>query len=755
MIKRINRIKNLAVFHDFLWRGGIPDFSKINLIYGYNYSGKTSLSRLFSSLRDKRLHEDYPHMEFELQLQDGDRISHREISDFPLSVLVFNRDYLDKQLRISSKTEWDGIAFDLGQNADTRGLIEEVETGIKLNKDEEGKHKGIIAEFQKFENEEFTAWGIDVRKKVYNKTENYDKRDIKKTLNDIGYELDKHIIGGSKARESLHELEVSSTAKNVYIKLDSVSYTSKLDGFVVILKSILAQEPAKDIIIEELDSNADLYKWVLEGLTIELNHEVCSYCGNVVTPVRLKQLHQYFNNASAKLRTLISELKQDIETEINDASYIKHPSSKNDFVDSLQMSATECLSRYDEVIKQYKATLRSILPYLESKQKSIHVSLELPDEESFAETLSEWIEYINDLILKHNNFVDTFETQQKKARIKYEHHLVAKLIRDSDYYNKKHRNDKAVKDLEILLSQRRALEEQLNTLRASLRDITLGKKTLEDHIKGFLGREDISIEVTDDDKFILMRGDIPASNLSDGEKTIICLAYFFTFIEAQPDGVLKETIVFIDDPISSLDSNHVVQVFSKLIGIMFYKTKNDKEQETNANRFKQVFLSTHSFDFFDFLKREHRIKKAGRSMYMLNRTSEKKANLSDLPKPLKEYNSEYVYLFSLIKQYKDLCESGEIVLDLNMANALRRFLEIYTAMKLPHILGLNDRVQQFAEDFYDLPYLQRLSHFSSFDKLTRHDELIACLPQVCNAIWELLKKDEPHFQSLIKAVSKS
>ena len=179
MIKRINRIKNLAVFHDFLWRGGIPDFSKINLIYGYNYSGKTSLSRLFSSLRDKRLHEDYPHMEFELQLQDGDRISHREISDFPLSVLVFNRDYLDKQLRISSKTEWDGIAFDLGQNADTRGLIEEVETGIKLNKDEEGKHKGIIAEFQKFENEEFTAWGIDVRKKVYNKTENYDKNPAK------------------------------------------------------------------------------------------------------------------------------------------------------------------------------------------------------------------------------------------------------------------------------------------------------------------------------------------------------------------------------------------------------------------------------------------------------------------------------------------------------------------------------------------------------------------------------------------------
>lgn len=755
MIKRISRIKNLAVFNDFLWAGGIQDFSTINLVYGYNYSGKTSLSRLFSSLRDKSIHEDYPNMEFELLLQDGKKISHKEISDFPFPVLVFNRDYLDKQLRISRKTEWDGIAFDIGQNAETRGLIEEVETSIISNKVDEDKHKSIIAEFQKFDNEDFTAWGIDVRKKVYNKTENYDKRDIKKTLNDIGNELDKHIISGQKAREKLLELEAASTAKNVFTKIEPVSFTPKLDDLVVNLKSILTQEPAKDIMIEELDSNTDLYKWVLEGLQIEVNNEVCSFCGNVVSPDRLKQLHQYFNNASAKLRTLISELKHNIETEINDTSFIKHPGSKNDFVDSLQNSAAEYLSKYDEIIKNYKVTLRSILPYLESKLMSIHVSIGIPDVVSFTETLSGWIKDINDLILKHNNFVDTFEAQQRQARTNYEHHLVAILIRDSDYYNKKHKNDKAVKDLEILLNQRRALEEKLKSLRASLRNITLGKKKLEDHIQGFLGRDDISIVVTDDDKFTLMRGDIPAKNLSDGEKTIICLAYFFTFIEAQPDGILRDTIVFIDDPISSLDSNHVVQVYSKLTRIMFYKTKNDNGQETNTIRFKQVFLSTHSFDFFDFLKRANKIKNAGRSMYMLNRTSEKKAHLSDLPKPLKEYNSEYVYLFSLIKQYKDSCDSGEIILDINMANALRRFLEIYTAMKLPHVLGLNDRVQQFAEDFHDLQFLQRLSHFSSYDKLTRHDELIACLPQVCNAVWDLLKQDEKHFQSLVKAVSKN
>lgn len=138
-------------------------------------------------------------------------------------------------------------------------------------------------------------------------------------------------------------------------------------------------------------------------------------------------------------------------------------------------------------------------------------------------------------------------------------------------------------------------------------------------------------------------------------------------------------------------------------------------------------------------------------MYMLSRAFGKTTTLANLPKPLKQYNSEYVYLFSIIRDYRDECERGEVVLDLNMPNALRRFLEIYTYMKLPHISGLNDRVQAIAENFYDLPYLQKLSHFSSFEKLTRHDDALACLPRVCNAIWGLLERDKVHFESLIAA----
>ncbi|MBN2817335.1 MAG: AAA family ATPase [Bacteroidales bacterium] len=54
MIERITYIKNFAVFKNFDWNtavldinNSIRDFKKINIIYGRNYSGKTTLSRIF------------------------------------------------------------------------------------------------------------------------------------------------------------------------------------------------------------------------------------------------------------------------------------------------------------------------------------------------------------------------------------------------------------------------------------------------------------------------------------------------------------------------------------------------------------------------------------------------------------------------------------------------------------------------------------------------------------------------------------
>src|SRR5690606_9067081 len=66
---------------------------KRNLIYGWNYSGKTTISRLFQSLQFQDRPIPYPAGRFTIQLSDGTQVTEnaRQIQS---PVRVFNRDYI-------------------------------------------------------------------------------------------------------------------------------------------------------------------------------------------------------------------------------------------------------------------------------------------------------------------------------------------------------------------------------------------------------------------------------------------------------------------------------------------------------------------------------------------------------------------------------------------------------------------------------------------------------------------------------------
>lgn len=84
MIKNIKSIKSLAVFKSFDWdssvkdkNGNVKNFTKINIFYGRNYSGKTTLSRVARALEIGELSDKYNDYEFKIELDDGTTIDIR------------------------------------------------------------------------------------------------------------------------------------------------------------------------------------------------------------------------------------------------------------------------------------------------------------------------------------------------------------------------------------------------------------------------------------------------------------------------------------------------------------------------------------------------------------------------------------------------------------------------------------------------------------------------------------------------------
>ena len=68
--------------------------------------------------------------------------------------------------------------------------------------------------------------------------------------------------------------------------------------------------------------------------------------------------------------------------------------------------------------------------------------------------------------------------------------------------------------------------------------------------------------------------------------------------EAETKG--KDLIIYIDDPVSSLDNNHIFFVFSLIESVLAKPKKNS--DGSNRYGYKQLFVSTHNLDFLKYLK---------------------------------------------------------------------------------------------------------------------------------------------------------
>ncbi len=141
-------------------------------------------------------------------------------------------------------------------------------------------------------------------------------------------------------------------------------------------------------------------------------------------------------------------------------------------------------------------------------------------------------------------------------------------------------------------------------------------------------------------------------NLSEGEKTAISFIYFLTKL-LENEEELKETIVVIDDPISSFDSNHLFNSYSFIRNI--------------CNDSKQLFVLTHNFTFYRLIRdwmlnKNKKKRKPDGSSYIDKKCSvynivsnyvgkTRQSIIENADNTLLDYSTEYHYLFLRLNKF--------------------------------------------------------------------------------------------------------
>lgn len=752
MVKKIKRIKSFGVFDNYQTSADLSDFKKCNLIYGWNASGKTTLSRLLRCFELQAMHDDFSQATFQLQTDNG--IISNENLDQHSNIRVFNKDFIDENVFTQENTIQP--IYYLGE-ADIKQkkkleILKNKETELKTQLNSEKRSLGNRKkEREKFITEKAKQIKEHLRTEGTDTYTNYDKSNFCVNIKFINEEetINKSILNEEELNKN--KKAIRQTVKNNIQLLKEQNYFKEED--IEEINKTLKMEIVSEI-IEKLKNNNTLNKWVKEGLELynQSNKKVCHFCEQSIPQDRIEDLKKHFSQDYENLMKDIDELKEDWETKKIEISM----PDKNTLYEDLSQNFQEEQNKLNKEIRRYNQFIETVLEQLKKKKENPFKNIERIYYESLQ--IKNLIDKINKIIYEHNERTDNFKETRLNEKKDIEKHFLSESY--EEYQTLKSETSDLEKSVNKLMIKNSEIETEIEQLSQQRRDYKITAQTINSKLKSFLGREELIFEVTntEDEGYYIKRASngIFAKSLSEGEKTAVALIYFLSKLNEENFDI-KKGIVVIDDPISSLDSNSVFQAFG------FIKAEVKKA--------KQIFILTHNFDFFKHIKHwfkrdyiNEKENKEDAKFFMIKNFFEKHnkrtAKLNPLDDLLKDYDSEYQYLFKLLYTSKNTDALEEIY---PLPNVARKFMETFLSFKFPseqmHDTLFSKAKKQADFDSGKIEKIKRFinahSH-SDIDEMTGWDtSQWSEGKQVIQDILDLVKKlDETHYKELCKISQK-
>ncbi|MDE2252921.1 MAG: AAA family ATPase [Betaproteobacteria bacterium] len=743
MLERITAIRGHKCFRDFRWEQ-LPPFGRYNLIYGWNGSGKTTLSKLLGHLETRQ-----PITTGQVAFSVSGTAFHGATlgqQSLP-TVRVFNRDYVDGSV-LQRNQNLEHIFF-LGKRAvEKENERERVEQELKKIGDDwtlaNGKQASARQDYDRFLRESASAIKQRLRAPGQNRFANYDKNDfetqcIRAEKGEIQpLELD------DNTRDSLQKARQADARPSIQRSAAPLAIQGVL---ITRIRSLLKSTPTIAP-IEALRSDSALSGWLGSGLGIhrDRNSEICLFCEQHLPKGRLERLEAHFSDSYRQFANAVGVLRSEVsglQSQVAALPLVEPGLVYPQLVAQIQEANSDMKDSRDRLL----AILADIADAIRKKLEHALLQVEVPESLSnLAASASEWqtkAHAVQAVVEQHNRITQNFNAEVASAGAQLELDAIANAF--AEFKSRKRAMAEQDEELKALGLQRDALGKRVDELTRDLTETIEPANQLNDDLAAYLGHTELTI-THHGTGYAITRSGQPANDLSEGERTGIALLYFLKSLEDHRRP-LKNTIVVVDDPVSSLDAGALYAAF----GYMRARTEGAK----------QLFILTHDFSLFHLVKGWFKHMKATTGFYQIRAPfaeGTKCSKLFELDPLLKDYDTEYQYLFSLVLKASTSQDNG-LEQFYGMPNVARRTFEHFLAFRFPGGKAsdhLQERVKSLNLEPGTAAVINRFLNINSHgDGVAppEHDlHLLAEAPRVMKAVIEVMRKEDPNHVERMEAL---
>lgn len=653
-LKKIGTVTKYKSFKDYSW----PRFfnadqfhPKINIIYGENGSGKTSISNILKSVSQEKDFYRYFPEKAKVKIDNKDYCyANRAWQDNIErgSFLFFDREFVDDNVHLGRSR---GTQQNEQEQKSAKLIIEFDAGAINLRKKRDEllkikeERKTILDQYQT-DNQSILSFELTEEEDQYfKKYRNLGKKRIslkRKSLDEKRLELEGIIKSDSKLQQKttgiqqiteLNEVttDISLSPKSIYQAVFSFKLKEK--------RNIRA---SKDII----DKIAEHKGFFEEGFEIRENHQKrCPFCQAVNREKEIRQLIKIYENmydqSYDEQTALFEQKKQELIDELDNISEIYGGVDISQiFIKLKRLSEQYSMKKIYFVDEEEEFTKKLSFKRLEDLKQSIE-KLNKPNNfditSLYSDVKSEFLNVknllnkLNKLILKKNKLINTFKIEHTDTkineRIESNRSLLDQISSQLDFL-RSNKNDNEKLKRKILKkstklendfekakeNHRLARDEYQNYCSTDAFSKTLEK--IESYFQYF--NFDFKLSLDTQNRHTSTMTDLPFAfkvldgennerdlreGLSEGEVQVLSICFFLAFLEIQSDKDKK--ILIFDDPITSLDDSNL----SNLVDLVAKESSN----------FSQIFILTHHRTFFKFLRKKFGKKQYNEYLILRNR----------------------------------------------------------------------------------------------------------------------------------------